>query len=439
MPDNIVLSVTPGLVANSSTALDAAAINLIANPQVELVPNGGIGPEFLDMEAVAEATGDAATRNYLQRGTFAYEDWQNGSGQVVPANGTATNAQGWFCRTTGGPITVRRVEAAPSTTSTWSAELEAGTGNTGVDFYAWVPPAIGGSFRSGDVCFSLWVYNNTGSDKNVRLFCAVAGTTDDKNTLGLALAPPVGPTLGDVTVLPSGEWTRLHLTIDAATVNLERGSAWGIRCLDLTSPGLSLRVAEAQFEARSSPTTFVRPGPPPSSLAYLPFINEAEKAFGADLVLQLGDGNLRRLPPPPASLILPALGYNRGTGLPEWIDRDDGIQVVSHTGADQRITVPAGKTTMEVHCWGAGAAIEDNRPGGVGGYAYATFTVAGGQEFTAVVGGAGTYGPGAGIPYGFGGGGNDVGCGGGGLTGSSSWRRGASGPRSSCSASSART
>lgn len=413
MPSPISLTVTPGYTFPvSSSRIGATELNLAANPTVELEANGGITSEFLDMEEVASAVGDAATRNYLQKGSFAYEDWQLGTGLLVPAGGSGSNAQSWYARPTGGPVTVLRVEDSPGNKSTWGAELQAGTGLTSLDYYTWIPPAVGGSFRAGDVVFSVWVKNLTLSAINMRLFCDVAGNTNEINTLA-------NQVLGDLVSVPSNTWTRLELTADAATLLLQNGSGWGVRTTALTTAGNAIRVAEAQFEALATATAFTRPGPPPASLAFLRPLTDTERVLGGQVVVQLGTGELRLLPNPPLSLAKPVLSFDRANAIPQWIESGGFIEIYQHTGGDQRLTVPAGLsiTGMEIYCWGAGAAVEDNRPGGVGGYAYAEFPCTAGDQFTLVVGGAGTYGTGVGAPYGFGGAGNEVGCGGGGLSG----------------------
>ncbi len=413
MADPVSLTVTPGYTFPvSSSRIGATELNLAANPTVELEANGSLTSEFLDMVEVASAVGDAATRNYLQKGSFAYEDWQVGAGSVVAAGGNASNAQSWFARPTGGTVNVLRVEDSPGNKSTWGAELQAGTGLTSLDYYTWIPPAVGGSFRAGDVVFSVWVKNLTLTAINVRLFCDVAANTNEKPTLANAI-------LGDLTSIPSNVWTRLELTADAATLLLQKGSGWGIRTTALTTATDAIRIAEAQFEALDTATEYTRPGPPPASLAFVPLLTDSERVLGGQIVLQLGTGELRLLPNPPLSLAAPILSFDRANAIPQWIDNGGFIEIYSHTGADQILTVPAGLsiTGMEVYCWGAGAANKYNRPGGVGAFAQGDFPCTAGDKFTLVVGGAGTFGAGSATPYGFGSPGTDRICGGGGLSG----------------------
>lgn len=399
MASPVSLTVTPGYsFPTSSSRIGATELNLAANPAVKLAANGALGPDFLDMTAVAEATGDAATRNYLQKGNFAYEDWQNGNGLTVPAGATSSNAQGWYARPTGGAVTVLRAEDSPGNKSTWSAELQADTGLPKLEYFSWIPPAVGSGFRAGNVTFSLWVKNRTNAAINCLLFCDVASNTNERGTL-------TNQVLGALTAIPANIWTRLTLTVDAATLSLQKGSGWGLRTEALTTPGNAIRIAEAQFEATSTATSFARPVPPAASLAFLSRMTDAERVLGAEVVVQLTNGELRLLPSPPTSIFAPVLGFDRTSGIPVWIDSKGFIEVYQYTGADQLLTVPTGITGMEVYCWGAGGSIKADKPGGVGGFAHATFPVVAGQAFTLMVGGAG--GLGSAGAYGFGGAGVD--------------------------------
>lgn len=402
MPTSPVsLTVTPGYVfPTSSSRIGATELNAGANPTVQLLANGALGPDFLDMTAVAEATGDAATRNYLQKGSFAYEDWQLGTGITVPAAGNASNAQGWYARPTGGPVTVLRAEDSPGNASTWSAELQAGTALTSLDYYTWIPPAVGSGFRAGNVTFSLWVKNLTIAAINCRLICDVATNTNEKGTL-------TNQVLGTLTSIPVNTWTRLTLTVNAATVLLQKGSGWGLRTTALTTAGNAIRIAEAQFENTAAATTYSRPAPPPASLAFLSRLTDAERVLGFDMTVQLANGELRLFPPPPPGILKPILAWNKTLGIPEWIDSDDGLVYFNYTGSDQLLTVPSDLgtiTAMQVYCWGGGGCNSFDRPGGVGGYSWGQVPVSNGQTFTLMVGAGGYYGaPYTPRNYGFGG------------------------------------
>lgn len=380
---NISLTVTPGITFTSSTRVDATGLNQAANPLVELAPTGSLGVDFLDMPAIATAVGDASTRNYLRRANFTYEDWAAAEAMTA-ANTTTSATQEWWTKAVGGPITVRRAVDAPTTRSTWSAELIAGTDVTATSFYTWIPPAIGGAFRSGNLTFSVWVKNLCLSNIYVATYLEIARNTNERDTLEAAVS-------GTTENIPSNKWTRLSMTVNAATVDLSRGFAFGINTLSLTNPLDGIRIGQAQLEATSAPTTFARPAPLPGALAYLPSLADNERALGGQIIVQTGAGELRRFPPPPASLFNPILGWNKALGLPEWQDGKGQLLVFSYTGSDQPLVVPAGLsiTAMEVHVWGAGSDGAFDRPGGVGGYSWGQCPVNPGMAFSIMVGKAG--------------------------------------------------
>ncbi len=393
----ITLTVTPGLTWTNSTVANATALNAAANPTVTLDPAGNIGPEYLNMPLVIEAVGTAALRNYIRRANFSFEDWRTGAGEAVPAGEVNSNTAEWFARPVGGAVTVRRVAASPDDlTSTWAAELEAGAGLTDLAFYTWVPPSTGGALRDGDITFSLWVNNQRAGDLSVQPFLEIAVNTNDRTTLAATLTGPV-------VSLPADEWRRLELTFDAGDYDLSRGFALGVKTDQMTSSGDRLRVAQAQLEAGDDATAFARPPLLPGEQAYLREIEPSEEILGARLAIQLGSGELRLLPSPPAAIFNPILGFNRTLGLPEWLDGDGELLYLYYTGADQLITVPSGLgiTAMEVNCWGGGAAAYGDRPGGVGGYTRGQFPCTGGDQFMAVVGRAGVFVTGSGPFYSF--------------------------------------
>jgi hypothetical protein len=392
---NLTLTTTPGLTATTTTRLDAAALNAIANPLVELVPTGAITPDYLNLPSLINAVGDP-TRNYLRRGNFNYEDWAAVEATTA-AGTTSTVTAEWWCKAAGGPVTVRRVIDAPTIRSTWSAELQAGAGVTSASFYTWVPPSIGGGFRSGDITFSVWVKNQTLSNIFVTPYMEIASNTNERLTLQAAVS-------GTTITVPSNGWTRLSLTVNAAAYDLSKGAGFGVVTTSLSATGAAMRVAQAQLEPASAATTFARPAAPVASLSLLSRLTDAERVLGAELVVQLTNGELRLFPNPPTSIFAPVLGFDRTCGIPVWIDSKGFIEVYQYTGQDQLLTVPAGITSMKVYCWGAGGSIKDDKPGGVGGFAYATFPVSVGNTFTVMVGGAGgTSTAGA---YGFGGAGD---------------------------------
>ena len=411
MPTPLSLTVTPGIVVpNSGVRIGANELNSIANPTVSLAATGALGPDFLDLPAVTAALADTTRgRNYLRRSNFFYEDWKQPAGLLCPAGILTENALEWWVRPTGGNVTVSRSEEAPSTSSTWGAKLTGGTGTiTGVQYVTWVPSAIGGSLRDGDMIFSIYIYNPSGTAFSANAILLQATTANERATATLALT-------GGPTSCAAGAWTRLQIYFDAGNYALQNGFYIGFS-IGALGNGAYLTVAQAQLELATAASPFIRPVLMPDLFANIPEMTEAERANGGAVIIRLGNGELRLLPAP-GSLLTPAvIGYNKSSGVPEWIDPDGSTTVLRYTGTDQIVTVPAGATSMEVHCWGAGASSNNGRPGGVGGYTWGRFsTLTAGTQYTAVVGGPGIF-QSATSAYGFGGA-SPLGSSGGGLTG----------------------
>jgi hypothetical protein len=411
MPSPLSLTVTPGIVVpNSGVRIGHTELNQIANPTVSLAASSAIGPDFLDLPAITAALADTVRgRNYLRRSNFFWEDWKQPDGLSCPAGVLTENALEWYARPTGGTVTVRRVEDSPDSGSTWGATLLGGTGVTSTDFLTWVPSAIAGSLRMGYLTFSLYVFNNEGATATVSPVLFTATTPNERPTASLVRT-------GTAVSCPAGQWTRVTMTFDAGEHIVQNGFYIGIRTNFLTSTVISINVAQAQLEKASAASPFIRPVLPPDSFANMPVMTDAERANGGMVVVRMSNGELRLLPAP-GSLLSPAvIGYNATAGIPEWIDPDGSITVLRYTGTDQTFTVPTGATTMEIHCWGAGASSNTGRPGGVGGYSRGRFPAgAVGTQYAAMVGGPGVF-LSTVASYGFGGAGGLQG-GGGGLSG----------------------
>ncbi len=406
----ITLTVTPGVTWSTGTVANPTNLNATATPLVRLLPAGTITPDYLDVPALTDEMADAVRgRNFLRRCNFWWEDWKQPEGLACPAGVLTENALEWFARPTGGTITVRRTEEAPDSHSTWGVTLVGGTGVTSTDYLTWVPSAIAGSLRQGFLTFSIYVYNPEGTVATVTPVMLAAETPNERATAATLTHS------GSAVTCPSGEWTRVTMTFDAGDYTVQSGFYIGIRTAFLNSALLAMTVAQAQLESASAATTFIRPLLPPDSFANIPVMTDAERVNGGAVIVRMGNGDLRLMPAPAALLTPAVIGYNATAGVPEWIDPDGSMLVLSYTGTDQIVTVPVGATTMEIHCWGAGASSNYGRPGGVGGYSWGQFPCTAGVQFAAMVGGPGVF-RSSDSAYGFGGA-SPLGSAGGGLSG----------------------
>ena len=399
---NITLTTTPGLIATATTRVDAAALNAIANPLVELVPTGGMGVEFLDLAALTTAIAPGVRgRNLLPRSAFAYQDWRNPEGSTVSEGGSEENAYDWTCRPVGGKIKVTRVAAAYNNLSTWAAQLEVESAScTSVNYVTWIPSSIGGTLRTGNVCFSMMVRNNQGSSIYACLTITPAQAPDLRAAMGATVS-------GTPTPLPPGEWTRLQIVVNAATLALQNGAEIGLKTDGLTASGQSLQLCQAQLEQASAPTPWLAPLLPATDVvAAYPIFGPGDKLEGGRLVVQTTSGQMRYFGGAPNNMVKPVVTWNK-LGYPEWIDLGSNKVVFAFTGLDQFVTAPTGATAVKFWIWGAGgsndaAEVGGAVKGGVGGFTWGTYPITTPSIKLVIVVGEGAHGL-ARRAYGFGG------------------------------------
>jgi hypothetical protein len=397
---DIPLVVIPGLTWQPETPVDHARLNQTANPVVKIPDGAGIGPPHLDMDAILQDAGDSLRGvNYLTRPNFWYEDFrEGGDAHSCPVDVWTENALDWFAKPTGAPIIYQRLEDAPDTNSDHCAQLIGAASVTSVDFAGWLPAAIAGSLRGAtQLTFSIQVKNLTGATAALVPFVFTADGRDSKTTMTEVFTGPA------INVLANA-WTRVSFTVDASTLgNFRNGAFFGLRTTALTTNLKSLQFAQAQLEVGAVATTFIRPQLPavPSGEgnAILP-LADADRAQPWQITLTRNDGTETRfLPSPPASWIKPRIGYNKTTGIPEWMEDGANKLVFYYTGGDQTLTIPTGVTSMTVKAWGAGGSNDGGLAGGCGGYCMGTIAVTAGQVYRIVVGrGVLAF---TGRPYGF--------------------------------------
>lgn len=397
MAEDATLAVLPGYTVTDETNVDAAVLNALARPTVS-VPAGSLPPDVLQLGALLTALlaagGDTLRgRSFLTKGNFWAEDWVTPEGSTVAAGGAAENAAEWTLAPVGGPVSIARAQDSPDALSTWCAQLTGGAGVTAVDFYTFVPSGIAGSLRDATLTFSAWVKNLYSTTAQANACISPASDLNSRSSVILA-------DNSALQTFASGVWTRLVWTFDTAGMsNLANGFRIGIRTSALDSPLKSLLIAQAQLEAATVASSFIRPAASGAGSGLrVPVMTVAERARGFQLLAQLSTGEWRTMANPLGADAF--VGFNPQIGAPVW--SNDNFVAVDFSGTDQVITVPPGVTEMEVHCWGSGASTKGGRPGGVGGYTWGRFAVTAGDKLTAVVGAAGVFAPGA-PGYGFGG------------------------------------
>jgi hypothetical protein len=387
---NIALQVTRGATATPTTRVDHALLNQIAAPLVELVPNGDITPDFLDLDATGTAlSAYLAPINWLAQPNFWHDQWEDADGRAEAAGVWTQNAATWYTKPTGAAVTVSRVESSPDTKSAYAAQLLGAASVTACDFGVFLPANIAEQLRGNTLTFSLWVKNLTDAAINIILAVQAASA---RNSVTDCVEFDTSANIP----CANGEWTRVSFTFDATdAATFMNGALLVLRTTNLTTSLKALHVAQAQLEIGSAVTAFQpprEPSLPPEDDASYPDSATDTSASPFDMVMQnRNTGAKYYLAAPPAIFDNPQLGFNRATGRPQWVDPDGLKQVFEYTGTDQILTVPAGATSMTVHAWGGGgsndaAASTGLVKGGVGGYSRATFTVTPATQYAVVVG-----------------------------------------------------
>lgn len=405
----VSLLVTPGATISEGTTVDAAKLNQIANPQVEIPDDAEIPLANLPIAELLSTYGDTiAGKNWLPYCNFWPHQWEDHDGVNVAIVSRQMNATGWYCQwwsstpTTPSDLVVQyaRLLDAPDGKSSFCAEIIGNADCDHVEFGVWIPSAICSQLAAEtELTISVYVKNATGADTNTQFVLYAAAQIDEldrisdaeDDTSGIASdGSQTADDSSDLITLENGEWTRCTWTFDpTAITNFKNGCFIALFTSALTSDTKSFQFAQAQLEIGPAATVFKRPQMPPvdyQPLIALPYLTPEERLLGGDLMVQLSNGDQRRLGPPPESFNRPAVGW--ASGCPTWIDTDPvpDTYVFTYTGLQQKVTVPAGKTSMTVKCWGAGGSQDGGIPGGVGGYTTATIAVTAGDEYAVIVG-----------------------------------------------------
>lgn len=380
------LTVTPGATVSDDTNLDAAKLNQLARPVVQ-IPDNALTPAVMQISpllaALLAAGGDSLRgRSFLAKGIFAAEDWDTPEGEEVAAGESAENAAGWTLAPAGGPATAARAQEAPDALSTWCAQLTGGAGVTSLDFYTFVAAGVAGSLRETNLTFSLWVKNLSAAALQLQGFVSPSIALNGTETV-------LEADTGAVQTFPAGVWTRFVWTFTTVGMeDLANGFRIGIRTPSLNSLLKSMLVAQAQLEASPVAGPFLRPaGSADLALQRVPLLSQEDMATGGHLLVQLATGALRALPNPLSADSF--LGYNAQVGAPRWVNAN--YIVLTYSGTEETVVIPPDVTEIEIHAWGAGAGIMLGYPGGCGGYSWGRMAVTEGQQYTAVVGQAGVY------------------------------------------------
>lgn len=252
----VSLQVTRGKTF-STGPVTAADLNLAAAPQVEIPEGAGIGPEHLNVSAVAAAIGSSSRPvNWAPNPAFLPGYWTAPAGIAVAAGTRRENARDWEVAPTGGAAQYAQSTSTPDTNSSTSAQINGGSGVTGVDFGFYLDNNSAGQLRGeAALTFSVWIYNGGGAAWTPQLIVqpsSVAGVPGGGAETVLTNA---------ANALPVSQWLRCTWTIPASTItNFTNGVRIMIRVPGavMNNIGKFAQFSQAQLEIGSAASGFMK-------------------------------------------------------------------------------------------------------------------------------------------------------------------------------------
>lgn len=252
----VSLQVTRGKTF-STGPVTAADLNLAAAPQVEIPEGAGIGPEHLNVSAVAAAIGSSSRPvNWVPNPAFLPGYWQAPAGIAVAAGTRRENARDWEVAPAGGAAQYAQSTSTPDTNSSTSAQINGGSGVTGVDFGFYLDNNAAGQLRGeAALTFSVWLYNGGGAAWTPQLIVqpsSVAGVPGGGAETVLTNA---------ANALPVSQWLRCTWTIPASTItNFTNGVRIMVRIPGavMNNIGKFAQFSQAQLEIGTAPSGFMK-------------------------------------------------------------------------------------------------------------------------------------------------------------------------------------
>lgn len=253
---SVSLQVTRGKTFTSGP-VTAADLNLAAAPQVEIPEGANIGPEHLNVSAVAAAIGSSSRPvNWAPNPAYLPGFWQAPAGIAVAAGTRRENARDWEVAPTGGAAQYAQTTSTPDANSSTSAQINGGAGVTGVDFGFYLDHNGAGMLRGeAALCFSVYIYNGGGAAWTPQLIVqpsSVAGVPGGGAETVLT---------NSANALPVSQWLRCTWTIPASTIPT---FANGVRIM-IRIPGAVMnnigkfnQFAQAQLEIGTAPSGFMK-------------------------------------------------------------------------------------------------------------------------------------------------------------------------------------
>jgi microcystin-dependent protein len=229
------LTVRPSYVFGPRDILDAAKLNLLATPVVEL--------------ALEDPVND---QNYVRNGNFYSSFWTTPAGVSCPINVWTSNASYWLVRPQGAAVTYLRSPTVPDQFSLYTAEIQGAVSVTTVEIGQQINGDLSATLRR-NCTFSGNIYNSTGLTMSPVLNIYTADAFNNFSTITLR-------TTVNLQTCSNATWTYVSATVDVSTLtNAANGLLVAIQLPSgaINDPAKNVLFSRLKFQIGEIATEFV--------------------------------------------------------------------------------------------------------------------------------------------------------------------------------------
>lgn len=272
------LTVTPGYTFADDVLQTADDFNAAAAPTVELEENT-VGPEHLKLDELVAEVGDSLRAdNYCPWGTFHQELFFSSAPVSCEHNRRTPIHPGWYVIPDGIAInaepSIRSHTSESNISGRCGLKVSGNASLTSVSAGTYLPPGITQMLYSGNMTFSVYIWNNTNDTFTPSLEIYTSTTAGDEESLNGAIVVSASASCAN------NAWTRVEFDFDASLVaDFAKGAHFRVK---VTKSGTVLEVtgdyfivADAQIDKGTLTATLLKRQPiPPDPLpagTLLPF------------------------------------------------------------------------------------------------------------------------------------------------------------------------
>jgi microcystin-dependent protein len=247
----VLLKTTPGATITPETIIDDALLNQLANPQVEIPENAGIGPSQLDMASIGASLGVGATgSNLMLSGDFYPTGWREAS-VIAPAGVRTENARAFWVKPSGASITYARQQTAPDTLSAWSAYLGGNIGLSALECGTYLGPDATAKLNEVPFVVSISIKNQGNAPFRPTLEIRTSNLLQDEDAVTMRVNDQAAD---QVTV---GSWKRYTWTLNSTgLVNWLNGAQIVFKLEPFLTTSYSILISQIDIRRGTAAAAF---------------------------------------------------------------------------------------------------------------------------------------------------------------------------------------